>query len=217
MKLIKKVHRPSDAQSGKSGGATVSRRGFLRGTGIAAAGGAAAAVVGPSMLRKADAQQMAGSDSTKMASQVKRSVCTHCSVGCGIMAEVQNGVWTGQEPAFDHPFNLGSHCAKGASVREHGHGERRLKYPTKLENGKWKRVSWEEAVNDIGDRMLKIREQSGPVPQVLRDVGVEQRRPPGAHLSFHDRGRCCQHLGLRRHDQLLQRHPQQPGDADHRR
>jgi len=47
-------------------------------------------------------------------------------------------------------------------VREHGHGERRLKYPTKLENGKWKRVSWEQAINEIGDKMLSIREQSGP-------------------------------------------------------
>ncbi|MEW8548888.1 MAG: hypothetical protein AB2533_00410, partial [Candidatus Thiodiazotropha endolucinida] len=83
-----------------------------------------------------------------------KTICTHCSVGCVIIAEVKNGVWTGQEPAFDHPFNLGAHCAKGASVREHGHGERRLKYPTKLVDGKWKRISWEQAINEIGDKML---------------------------------------------------------------
>jgi formate dehydrogenase major subunit len=83
-------------------------------------------------------------------------------VGCGVIAEVQNGVWTGQEPDFASPFNLGAHCAKGASVREHGHGERRLKYPMKLTGGKWKRVSWEEAINEIGDQMLRIREESGP-------------------------------------------------------
>jgi formate dehydrogenase major subunit len=121
-------------------------------------GGAAAASVLPgTVMRTAEAQ-------TAMASKVKvvRTICTHCSVGCGINAEVENGVWTGQEPAFDHPFNLGAHCAKGASVREHGHGERRLKYPTKLVNGKWERVSWEQAVNEIGDKMLQIREQAGP-------------------------------------------------------
>ncbi|MCG8099341.1 MAG: molybdopterin-dependent oxidoreductase, partial [Candidatus Thiodiazotropha taylori] len=38
----------------------------------------------------------------------------------------------------------------------------RLKYPTKLVDGKWKRVSWEQAINEIGDKMLAIREQSGP-------------------------------------------------------
>jgi formate dehydrogenase major subunit len=93
--------------------------------------------------------------------QVK-TICTHCSVGCGILAEVRNGVWIGQEPAFDHPFSHGSHCAKGASVREHGHGERRLKYPTKLVDGKWTRISWDQAINEIGDQMLQIRESSGP-------------------------------------------------------
>ena len=82
--------------------------------------------------------------------------------GCGVYAEVQNGVWTGQEPAFDHPFNRGAHCAKGAAVREHGHGERRLKYPTKLVDGKWTKVSWEQAINEVGDQMQQIREQSGP-------------------------------------------------------
>ncbi len=79
-----------------------------------------------------------------------------------MVAEVQNGVWIGQEPSFEHPFNLGSHCAKGASVREHGHGDKRLKYPLKKVNGKWTRVSWEQAIDEIGDQMLDIREKSGP-------------------------------------------------------
>jgi formate dehydrogenase major subunit len=91
-----------------------------------------------------------------------KSVCTHCSVGCTVIAEVQNGVWTGQEPGWDSPFNLGAHCAKGAAVREHAHGERRLKYPMKREGGEWKRISWEQAINEIGDGMMKIREESGP-------------------------------------------------------
>ena len=47
-------------------------------------------------------------------------------------------------------------------MREHGHGEKRVKYPTKLVGGKWKKVSWEEAIADIGDQMLDIREESGP-------------------------------------------------------
>ena len=31
-------------------------------------------------------------------------------------AEVQEGVWVGQEPSWDSPINRGTHCAKGASV-----------------------------------------------------------------------------------------------------
>ena len=36
--------------------------------------------------------------------EIKKSVCTHCSVGCTVIAEVENGVWTGQEPGFDSPL-----------------------------------------------------------------------------------------------------------------
>ena len=61
--------------------------------------------------------------------EVKRTVCGHCSVGCAIDAVVENGVWVRQEPVFDSPINLGAHCAKGAALREHGHGEYRLQLP----------------------------------------------------------------------------------------
>ncbi len=135
----------------------IDRRTFIKVSGVAA-GGVAASALPLTLMRKA--QATASPADAKV--DIKRTVCTHCSVGCGIYAEIQNGVWTGQEPAFDHPFNKGAHCAKGASVREHGHGERRLKYPMKLENGKWKRISWDTAINEVGDHLLQIREQSGP-------------------------------------------------------
>ncbi len=164
MKLIRKqipVAAPgasADAPRADGSANAIDRREFLRRSGITLGSVAAAGMVPAAMMRKADAAAIAGGGKTK----IVRTICTHCSVGCGINAEIQNGVWTGQEPAFDHPFNLGAHCAKGASVREHGHGERRLKYPTKLVGGKWQKVSWDDAINEIGDKMLAIREKSGP-------------------------------------------------------
>ncbi len=138
--------------------ATVDRRSFLQSSGLAIGGLAAAATV--SGGGRVETAKAAGAGDGKI--EIKKSVCTHCSVGCTVLAEVQGGVWIGQEPGFDSPFNLGAHCAKGASVREHAHGERRLRYPMKLEGGKWKRVSWADAINEIGDKMLKIRQESGP-------------------------------------------------------
>ncbi|MGI9384857.1 MAG: molybdopterin-dependent oxidoreductase, partial [Methyloligellaceae bacterium] len=138
-------------------GGTIDRRAFLRNSGLAIGGIAAASSMRSGMVTKAQAASPAGGKI-----DIKKSVCTHCSVGCTVLAEVQNGVWIGQEPGFDSPFNLGAHCAKGASVREHAHGERRLKYPTKLEGGKWKKISWDQAINEIGDKMLQIRKDSGP-------------------------------------------------------
>jgi formate dehydrogenase major subunit len=133
------------------------RRAFLKRSGLTAGGAALAASGAFAMVKKAEAQVAGGGEV-----QVVKSVCTHCSVGCTVMAEVQDGVWVGQEPGWDSPFNLGAHCAKGAAVREMTHGERRLKYPVKLEGGKWTKISWEQAIDEIGDKMLEIREQSGP-------------------------------------------------------
>lgn len=134
---------------------TMDRRGFLAASGVTVGGLAA--------LSLTSGRVEAATPSTGGGEVVrKKSVCTHCSVGCTVMAEVQNGTWIGQEPGWDSPFNLGAHCAKGASVREHAHGERRLKYPMKMVDGQWKKISWDEAVNEIGDKMLQIREESGP-------------------------------------------------------
>ena len=157
MKLIRK-QASVEVQTPKGIGQTINRRTFLKRSGLAMGTGAAATMLAPGRVKKVHAASAeAGGEIT-----IKRSVCTHCAVGCGVRAEVQNGIWTGQEPDFDSPINMGSHCAKGASVREHGHGERRLKQPMKLVGGKWKKLTWDDAINEIGDQMLKIREESGP-------------------------------------------------------
>jgi formate dehydrogenase major subunit len=166
MKLIKKREMSSVAGESPAkptsnfSGEAIDRRAFLRRSGLTMGGAAIASTLPPAIMRKAQAKDTAPKADTK--TEIRRSICTHCSVGCGVIAEVQNGVWTGQEPDFASPFNLGAHCAKGAAVREHGHGEKRVKYPMKLVDGKWKRISWDQAIKEIGDRMLEIREKSGP-------------------------------------------------------
>ena len=135
---------------------SVDRRAFLRGSGLAIGGLAAIGATGATVT-KASAQQ-----AIRGAVETVKTVCNHCSVGCSVIAEVNNGVWIGQEPGWDSPFNLGAHCAKGSAAREQTNNERRLKYPMKKEGGQWKRISWEQAINEIGDGMMKIREESGP-------------------------------------------------------
>jgi formate dehydrogenase major subunit len=147
--------RLTKALAGVIGG-SMDRRTFLKRSGVTAGGIALASALPAGMVKKAEAASAAGD-----IKQIK-SVCTHCSVGCTVIAEVSNGAWVGQEPGFDSPFNLGAHCAKGASVRHHAHGDRRLKYPMKLSGGKWQKISWDQAINEIGDKMLEIRKTSGP-------------------------------------------------------
>jgi len=135
------------------------RRTFLRRSGLVAGGLGALGALPLASVRRAEAgpPPPAGAEVT-----IRKSVCTHCAVGCTVTAEVANGVWIGQEPSWDSPINRGSHCAKGASVRELVSGERRLKYPLKLVDGQWTRINWDHAVDEIGDRLTAIREQSGP-------------------------------------------------------
>jgi formate dehydrogenase major subunit len=142
-------------------GRTMDRRAFLKRSGLTVGAGAFASQLPLNMIGRADAATEAKGNGKI---EVKRSVCTHCSVGCSVDAVVQNGVWIRQEAVFDSPLNLGAHCAKGASVREHGmtHDSRRLKYPMKLVGGKWQKISWDQAINEVGDKLLAIRKESTP-------------------------------------------------------
>ena len=159
-------------------GKTLDRRAFLKRSGVTLGAGAVAANLPFNMIGKADAQEKKAAGKI----EVKRTVCTHCSVGCAIDAVVENGVWVRQEPVFDSPINLGAHCAKGASIREHGitHDSHRLKHPMKLEGGKWKKVSWDQAYTEIADKMLKIRKESGP--DAMFFVGSSKHNNEQAYL-----------------------------------
>ena len=118
-----------------SGG--IDRRTFLRQSGLAAGSLAVLGSIQLGSVKRAEA----GLTNFSQPITIKKNICTHCSVGCTVTAEVQNGVWVGQEPTWDSPINRGTHCAKGAAIRELVHGDRRLKYPMKLVNGEWQRLS----------------------------------------------------------------------------
>jgi formate dehydrogenase major subunit len=137
---------------------TMDRRAFLRRSGLAAGGLAAVSALQLGTMQKAKA--VPGPIPNAQV-ELRKNICTHCSVGCTVIAEVQNGVWTGQEPGWDSPINRGTHCAKGAAIREVVVGERRLKYPMKLVGGQWQRISWDQAINEIGDKLLEIRGKYG--------------------------------------------------------
>jgi formate dehydrogenase major subunit len=139
---------------------TMDRRAFLRRSGLGVGAGIAASQL--TLIQKSEAASSTAGAEGAAKVEVKRTVCGHCSVGCAVDAVVENGVWVRQEPVFDSPLNLGAHCAKGAALREHGHGEYRLRTPMKLVNGKYERISWDQALDEIAAKMKELRAQSGP-------------------------------------------------------
>lgn len=82
-------------------GHAVNRRTFLRHSGVTAGGAALATIAAPAMVTKVRAAETTA-PKDGIDTEIKLSVCTHCSVGCGVVAEVQEGVWTGKSLTMIH-------------------------------------------------------------------------------------------------------------------
>jgi formate dehydrogenase major subunit len=139
-------------------GTTMDRRAFLKRSGLTVGGIAAVSALPFATVQRAEAATQPRTGPITL----KKNICTHCSVGCTVLAEVQNGVWIGQEPNWESPINLGTHCAKGAATRELVHGDRRVRYPMKLVNGQWQKIGWDQAYTEITAKLKEIRDKSGP-------------------------------------------------------
>lgn len=138
---------------------TVGRRSFLKMTALAGAVTATSSFATSGVVREATQEEI---KNPFPGSKKIKTICTSCSVGCGVIAEVQNGVWVRQEVAQDHPFSLGGHCCKGADMIDLVRAEMRLKYPMVREKGEWKRISYDEALDRIANKLESLRKESGP-------------------------------------------------------
>ncbi len=139
--------------------AKVGRRSFLKMSAIATAFGVTSSFASTNATREATSEEI---KNPFPGSKTVKTICTACSVGCGIIAEVQNGVWVRQEVAQDHPISLGGHCCKGADMIDMVRSEVRLKHPMVKEGGKWKRLSWDDALDRIAKKMAAQHESVGP-------------------------------------------------------
>jgi len=97
------------------------------------------------------------------------SICGHNQ--CGVIVEVTDGIVTHIWPDRNDPMSKGSICPKSiASVQLLYHPDR-LKYPMIRDgprgSGNWKRVTWDEALDMISEKLLKIKRESGPEAIVM--------------------------------------------------
>jgi len=95
-----------------------------------------------------------------------RGFCALCTAHCATIATVTDGKVVRLEADPDHP-NGGVFCLKGKAAPELVYHPERLNYPLKRTRPKgdpdpgWQRVSWEEALDDIAQRLSDIRERFG--------------------------------------------------------
>ena len=100
-----------------------------------------------------------------MAEQV-RAYCNLCHVHCPIVCTVSGETVTRIEPDHDHPAG-GAMCVKGKAAADLLRAPERLRYPLRRTRPKgdpdpgWERISWDEALDTIAERLLAVRAEYG--------------------------------------------------------
>ncbi|HOJ71510.1 MAG TPA: molybdopterin-dependent oxidoreductase [Syntrophorhabdaceae bacterium] len=95
-----------------------------------------------------------------------KSTCRGCHGGCGVYVYVKDGKVAKIQGDPDHPINHGTLCSKGLAAAEIAYHPDRLLYPVKRVgpkgSGRWERITWDEALDTIADRINNYREKYGP-------------------------------------------------------
>jgi thiosulfate reductase / polysulfide reductase chain A len=143
-------------------GWTLNRRDLLR---LGALAGAAVAGLGAvDITHRATTPQPA---SPAAATKRIPSMCQMCTTACGIIGTVSaEGRLLGITGNPEDPNSQGSVCAKGVAGPSIVYDPYRLLYPMRRVGargeGRWRRISWEEAYEEIADRLRAIRESGHP-------------------------------------------------------
>ncbi len=84
-----------------------------------------------------------------------------CVARCGLNVYLAEGKVVRVEGMAEHPINRGRLCPKAAAIIDYEYSPERLRYPLKRENGNWKRISWEEALDIIASRLTELKATYG--------------------------------------------------------
>ncbi len=91
-----------------------------------------------------------------------RTTCPYCGVGCQQILHVKDGKIIKVTGAEDGAPNKGRLCVKGRFGYDFIYSKERIKMPVIRENGKFKEVSWDQALDYTADRLKAIIKESGP-------------------------------------------------------
>src|SRR3954447_16469809 len=110
-----------------------------------------------------------------MPAEERITFCRICEAHCGLVATVDDGRVERLRPDPQHPLSHGYACPKGIAMTEVQNAPDRLLHPLrKTASGDFERVSWGEALREIGDRLRAIPRTS---------IGWYMGNPGGASYS----------------------------------
>ena len=91
----------------------------------------------------------------------KKTGCICCAQNCGLELEVEDNKVIKVRPDKTNPRSQGYCCRKGLSINHYVHNADRLEYPMKKVDGKHVRISWEQAISEISEKLLEIKAKYG--------------------------------------------------------
>ena len=92
----------------------------------------------------------------------QKTSCVACPQNCGIEVLVENNQMMRVRPDRQNPRSEGYICRKGTSVTHHHHNADRLSHPLKRIGERFEEITWEQAIDEIAEKLRAIRDAHGP-------------------------------------------------------
>ena len=97
---------------------------------------------------------------------IYKAACRGCHGGCMYLVTVEDGRVTKVRPDPEGPLNRGRGCVKGMSIIEQMYHPDRLTAPLRRigpkGSGRWEEITWDQAYDEIVEKLTAIRQESGP-------------------------------------------------------
>ena len=92
----------------------------------------------------------------------KKTGCVLCAQNCGLEVLVENNRIVKSRPDKDNPRSQGYVCRKGLKVAHHQHNAERLTHPLKRVGDEFQRISWDQALDEIAEKLRSLVDEHGP-------------------------------------------------------
>ncbi|KZZ47498.1 dehydrogenase, partial [Oleiphilus sp. HI0085] len=116
--------------------------------------------------------------------ELHKTACILCSRNCGLDVTTQDGKLIKIKGDPQHPMTKGYICQKAARLEHYQNHDDRLTHPLKrMPDGSFQKVSWDQALDEIAEKMNVTRDQFGPDSFAIVGGGGQGNHLGGAYAS----------------------------------
>jgi anaerobic selenocysteine-containing dehydrogenase len=127
-------------------------------------------------------------------SEWKKTGCVLCAQNCGLEVLIENNRIARVRPDRENPRSEGYSCRKGLNIAHFQHHAQRLRHPLKRVGWKFEPISWEQALDEIAEKLRTIVHDHGPRSLAFMGGGGQ-----GCHFEAAFAVSLLQGLGSRYH------------------